>query len=105
LKRGDTGGFALGRFGKILPPPEGVKKSHIHPHPVPPPSRGRKFIINFNKLKLATEGTEITEFLKPKKYKDKCQVSKAIRLRRTKVEKRNFLYNQVYPLPHGEMAG
>ena len=47
------------------------------------------------KLKLATEGTEITEFLKPKKYKDKCQVSKAIRLRRTKVEKRNFLYNPV----------
>ena len=46
-----------------------------------------------NKLKLATEGTEITEFLKPKKYRDKRQVSKAIRLRRTKVEKRNFLYN------------
>jgi hypothetical protein len=47
------------------------------------------------KLKLATEGTEITEFLKPKKYRDKRQVSKAIRLRRTKVEKRNFLYNPV----------
>ena len=46
------------------------------------------------KIKLATEGTEITEFLKPKKYRDKCQVSKAIRLRRTKVAKRNFLYNK-----------
>ena len=22
--------------------PEGVKKSHLHPHPVPPPSRGRE---------------------------------------------------------------
>jgi delta 1-pyrroline-5-carboxylate dehydrogenase len=53
------------------------------------PKGGKRYL----KLKLATEGTEITEFLKPKKYKDKRQVSKAIRLRRTKVEKRNFLYN------------
>ena len=27
--------------------PEGVKKSHFHPHPVPPPSRGREFLLLF----------------------------------------------------------
>ena len=26
---------------------EGVKKSHFHPHPVPPPSRGREFLLVF----------------------------------------------------------
>jgi hypothetical protein len=26
---------------------EGVKKSHFHPHPDPPPSRGREFLLDF----------------------------------------------------------
>ena len=30
-----------------LNPPEGVKKSPYHPHPGPPPSRGREFLLVF----------------------------------------------------------
>jgi hypothetical protein len=76
----------------------GVKREAINLDELVKSRNSIKFVIPAKaeiKLKLATEGTEITEFLKPKKYKDKCQVSKAIRLRRTKVEKRNFLYNPV----------
>jgi hypothetical protein len=38
-------------FSAVITPtpafPEGVKKSILHPHPVPPPSRGREFLFGF----------------------------------------------------------
>jgi hypothetical protein len=40
----------------ILSLPEGVKKSHFHPHPVPPPSRGREFFLYFNIFTLSPRG-------------------------------------------------
>jgi hypothetical protein len=37
------------RLNSEIPPipPEGVKKSPYHPHPGPPPSRGREFLLVF----------------------------------------------------------
>jgi len=34
-------------FTPTLTLPEAVKKSHFHPHPVPPPSRGREILLVF----------------------------------------------------------
>jgi hypothetical protein len=41
--------------------PGGVKKSISHPHPVPPPSRGREILFEFQNISpllLAGEGRE-----------------------------------------------
>jgi hypothetical protein len=41
----------------LTPPfPEGVKKSLFHPHPFPPPLRGRQFLVYFNMFTLSPRG-------------------------------------------------
>jgi hypothetical protein len=45
--------------------PEGMKKSLFHPHPAPPPSRGREFLFYFNMFTLFEnpEGVTLTHEL------------------------------------------
>ena len=47
-------------FAGIITPtlslPEAVKKSHFHPHPVPPPSRGREFFNYFDMFTFSPRG-------------------------------------------------